>query len=96
MMHYLHEAGAKIVGRPSAQAGNCFGDLINYRLKNSGISGFVSHKYFELYPDDPERGKVLRPDYELTYDKLASYGFDVNADILWALEILGAELDNDN
>jgi len=96
MMHYLHEAGAKIVGRPSAQAGNCFGDLINYRLNNSGLSGFVSHKYFELYPDDPEKGEVLRPDHELTYDRLASYGFDVNAEVLLALEILGAKLNSGN
>ncbi|UCG62337.1 MAG: hypothetical protein JSV52_03365 [Candidatus Zixiibacteriota bacterium] len=92
MMHYLHEAGAKILGRPSAQAGNCFGDLINYQLKHSGLSGWVSHKYFELYPDEPETGEVLMPEYEMTYEKLASYNFDTNAEIMWALEILGAKL----
>ncbi len=89
MMHYLHEAGAKVLGRPSAQAGNCFGDLIKYKLSHSGVTGTVSHKYFELYPGDPEKGRVLMPEYVMTYKRLASYDFDVNADILWVLELLG-------
>lgn len=76
-----------MVGVPSGQAGNCFGDTLFFKLNNSAISGAVSFKRFLEYPDDPERGKMLRPDYELTYDKLAAYGFDPNAEILLALEI---------
>ncbi|MGQ9579259.1 MAG: S41 family peptidase [Candidatus Aminicenantales bacterium] len=79
--------GALVVGVPSGQAGNCFGDTLFFKLNNSAISGAVSFKRFLEYPDDPERGKMLRPDYELTYDKLAAYGFDPNAEILLALEI---------
>lgn len=75
--------------RESAQAGNCFGDTMGFTLKNSGLSGTVSRKYFESFPDDPEKGRILMPDYPLTYEKLAAYGFDRNAEILYALEIFG-------
>ncbi len=89
LMYHLQRCGAKILGTPPAQAGNCFGDTMSFTLENSGLSGTVSRKYFELFPDDPGRGRVLRPDYPLTYEKLASYNFDTNAEILFALEILG-------
>jgi hypothetical protein len=87
-MYHLQRCGAKILGTPSAQAGNCFGDTMGFKLENSGLSGTVSRKYYELFPDDHEKGRVLRPDYPLTYEKLASYNFDTNAEILYALEIL--------
>jgi hypothetical protein len=88
MMHYLSQAGAKVVGTPSSQGGNCFGDIIGFKLDNSGLSFNVSHKYFELYPNDPDRGRLLLPDYLLTYDKLAGYGFDPEATILYALDLI--------
>jgi len=83
----LYKLGAILVGVPSGQAGNCFGDVLMFKLNNTGISGQVSFKYMLTFPNDPEKGRVLRPNYELTYDKLASYGFDPNAEILLALEI---------
>jgi len=83
----LYKLGAILVGVPSSQAGNCFGDVLMFKLNNTGISGQVSFKYMLAFPNDPEKGRVLRPHYELTYDKLASYGFDPNAEILLALEI---------
>jgi hypothetical protein len=83
----LYRLGATLVGVPSSQAGNCFGDVLMFKLNNTGIKGQVSFKYMLAFPDDPEKGRVLRPHFELTYDKLASYGFDPNAEILLALEI---------
>jgi hypothetical protein len=47
-----------------------------------------------MFPDDPERGKLLRPDHELTLEKLKTYDFDPNAEVLLALEaLLGIEID---
>jgi hypothetical protein len=84
----LYDVGAKLVGTPSSQAGNCFIDILQYKLTNTGIQGGISYTYNLMFPDDAEKGKVLRPHYEFTYDKLASYNFDPNAEILYALEIL--------
>ena len=84
----LYDAGAKLVGTPSSQAGNCFIDILKYKLTNTGIQGGISYTYWLMFPDDPEKGKVLKPHYELTYEKLASYNFDPNAEVLLALEML--------
>jgi hypothetical protein len=84
--HY--RLGAMIVGTPSAQAGNSFGDMLGFHLNNSDIYVTVSYKYGESFPDDPEKGRVLHPQYELTYQKLQSFGFDPNAEVLYALELL--------
>ncbi len=88
MMYKLYRAGAKILGTPSAQSGNCFGDIMYFELDNSGLSFSVSRKHYELFPDDPEMGKVLRPHYPVTYDILSSYNFDPNAEILYALDLV--------
>jgi hypothetical protein len=82
----FHKAGATIVGISSGQAGNCFGDLLFFTLKNSGIRVYISHKLFLDFPHDLEKGKCLRPDLELTLDKLESYDYDPNAEILLALD----------
>ena len=88
LMYYLYMAGAKIVGTPSSQGPNCFGDIIGFELTHSGLSGNVSQKRFEYFPDDPERSRVLMPDYPLTYEKLAGYDFDSNAELLCAVAVL--------
>ncbi len=87
LLRYLYMAGAEVVGTPSAQASNCFGDILNFELPNSGLTFSVSRKAFVLFPDDPERGRVLMPQYPLTYEKLKEYRFDRNAALLYALEI---------
>jgi hypothetical protein len=87
LMYYLFLAGAKIVGTPSAQAGNCFGEPFSFELQHSGLTGAISHKQFVYFHNDPEMGRVLRPHFPMTYDKLKSYAFDPNAEILFALDI---------
>jgi hypothetical protein len=87
LMYYLFLAGAKIVGTPSAQAGNCFGEPLSFELQRSGLTGTISHKQFVNFHDDPEMGRVLRPHFPMTYEKLRSYDFDPNAEILLALEM---------
>jgi hypothetical protein len=88
LMRKLYQAGADILGTPSAQAGNCFGDIMRMSLDNTGITYTLSRKYYETFPDDHQLGKVLAPTYPLKYDILASYGFDPNTEIIYALDIV--------
>ncbi|MDH4156255.1 MAG: S41 family peptidase [candidate division Zixibacteria bacterium] len=87
----LYFAGATLVGTPSAQAPNSWGNLFTWKLAHSGIEGEVSSSFDIVFPDDPERGRVLPVNYPMSYEKLASFGFDPDAIFLYAMEIL-AEL----
>ena len=51
--------GAMLVGLPSNQAGNCFGDVLMFKLNNAGISGQVSYNQRLAFPNDPEIRKRL-------------------------------------
>lgn len=86
LMAMFYKMGAKIVGVPSGQAGTCYGDTLNFRLKNTGIIGYVSHKLFVAFPENPELGRLLPPQQELTYEDLVRFRFDPNASILLSLE----------
>ncbi len=33
-------------------------------------------------------GRILHPDYEITYDDLKSFNFDPNAEILYAIKLI--------
>jgi hypothetical protein len=88
MALYLYLCGAKLVGTPSAQAPNSWGNLLEWRLTNSGINGEVSSSFDIAFGDDPEKGRVLPVHFPLTWEKLASYDFDPNACFLFAIEIL--------
>ena len=81
-------AGGKVVGIPSSQAGNNFGAWVGFKLKYSLLKGGVSHLYVTHFRDNPEMGRVLRPDYEMTYDDLETYNFDPNAEILYAMGLI--------
>lgn len=85
---YFYKAGATLIGVPSGQAGNHYGNVLRAELKNSGIELYVSSKQFLFFHDNPEQGKELRPHYEMTYEILASYNFDPNADILYVLDLI--------
>jgi len=76
---------------PSAQSPNCFSDQLNFQLKNSGIKGTVARKIQVAFPEDAEKGEMLAPHYELTYEKLKEYRFDPNSEVLLALDILAQE-----
>lgn len=89
MMRYLFRTGAELVGTPSGQASNCFGDILEFRLENSRVRARVSHKRYEDFPGDPVLGRMLPMDHQLTYEKLSSYGFDTNAEVYLALEAAG-------
>ena len=88
LLKKLYQAGAKILGTPSAQAANCYGDIMNFKLNHSHIRFSVSRKYFESFPDNPELGKILMPDYSITYNILAEYNYDPQVEILYALDLV--------
>jgi hypothetical protein len=88
LMTYLYRIGALMVGIPSGQAGNSFGDNRTFVLAHSKLRISCSTKYFIAFPDDPVAGRLLMPHYPITYEKIASYNFDKNAILLYALEII--------
>jgi CubicO group peptidase (beta-lactamase class C family) len=88
MARYLYLAGATLVGTPSGQAANSFGNGQLWHLDHTGIEGTVSTTYGVMFPEGSDLARVLPVDYPLTYDKLASYNFDPNAEFLYALELL--------
>jgi hypothetical protein len=88
LMTGLYSMGAKIVGTPSGQAPNNFGDVLMYNLNNSGIRGFVSFKQNITFPDDDEKGKCLFPDILLTEEFYKNSNYDPNAEIKLAIDYL--------
>jgi hypothetical protein len=88
LMWALQEFGATVLGTPSAQAGNAFMDVLQFALPNSALEGQISSKQVAYFPGDPQRGTVLLPDVELTYELLAEYEFDRNASVLLAMDRL--------
>ena len=86
----LYRLGAEIVGVPSSQAGNSFGNIRHFVLPQSKLEGYVSTKYFLQYPHEAATGFTLQPHHTLTYSKLTALDFDPNASLLLALEILGS------
>jgi len=91
MMQYLDGAGATLVGTPSAQSANTFGEGMIWSLDHTGIQGLVSHNWYISSPDDLERGRLWPVDVPLTYGYLASTGFDPNAELLLAFEWIEAQ-----
>jgi hypothetical protein len=91
MLQCFHKAGAMLVGVPSAQAPNTFSDQNPYRLKRTGLTLYMTYKYSVSFPKLPRDTRVLMPDYVLTYDELKAYGFDPNAAVLLALDVLDAK-----
>jgi len=88
MLAALEGLGATVVGTPSAHAGNNFGDSLLFQMTNTGLRGAVSFKQNVTFPNDPDKGRCLRPDVMLTYDQWASLDFDSNAEILLALDVV--------
>lgn len=88
MARDLYQAGAVLVGTPSAQSSNSFSNGLMWHLNNTGLEGQVTRSYTQIFPGDSGLGLVLPVHYQLSYIKLASYEFDPNAEFLFALELI--------
>jgi hypothetical protein len=65
--------------------------MISWTLQHTKIKGGVTVSYYNLFPNDPQLGRVLPVQYPLTYEKLASYDFDPNAVYRYALECISEQ-----
>ncbi|MDQ2713966.1 MAG: hypothetical protein M3Z08_03585 [Chloroflexota bacterium] len=81
---------AELVQRVSQVRGcdNVYQQLVHLAMAFSdpGLEGHISFKRSLSFPHDPERGKLLRPTYELTYEYLASRNFDPHATVSLAFK----------
>jgi len=77
----LKRHGAALVGVPSGQAGNSFGDVRFTSLKESGITVGVSTRIFVLFPGHLGPYPVLPVDAPLTYELWRRTGFDPDAEL---------------
>lgn len=80
----LAKLGVTVVGVPPGERVNHFGEVLTFRLPNSGFKGRVSSKLWVLFPDDPFGHEVLKIDVPLTYAIWKTYGFDRHAAVLLA------------
>ena len=92
MLRYLYKSGATVVGSTSGQSGNGFGNGGLFTLKNTGLRMMISKDAYVVFPEEPDKRKQIDPHHELTYEKMESLGFDPNAVILYALELLKTKL----
>ncbi len=88
LLTQLRRLGAEIVGVSPSQAGNGFGDIRQFELAHSKLTGWVSTKYFVGYPDAAPTGFTVEPEHPLTYEILKSYDFDPDASLLLALDLI--------
>ncbi|HSG80634.1 MAG TPA: S41 family peptidase [Gemmatimonadota bacterium] len=86
----LRHLGAQIVGVPSAQAGNAFVDVTPFRLPRSELEGSIARTAQILFPGDPENGRVLMPDFPMSYEQFQRYRFDEHSELLYALDLIAA------
>ncbi|MBT8315361.1 MAG: S41 family peptidase [Maribacter sp.] len=88
MLQNLAKNNAILVGTPSGQAPNTFSDQNPFKLKNSGLNLYLTYKMGYSFPELEDNTDVLMPHYLLTYEKLKSYKFDPNSEVIYALEVL--------
>ena len=79
--------GATTVGTPPAQAPNGYGSAAVFTLRHTGLKGMVPMISAAHFPDDPSKAHVLPVDHLLTYERFKAFGFDPNAEYLYALTL---------
>ncbi len=92
MLQYFAKSNAIIVGTPSGQAPNTYSDQNPFELENSGLNLYLTYKMGYSFPELDDNIDVLMPHYLMTYDKLKSYNFDPNSEVIFALEVLDKKL----
>ena len=90
LAYTLWRLGATVVGTPSAQAGNAFTNVLPIELPNSRIRGSVARSAQLFFPDDEALGRALMPDYPVRWRDLERFGFDRDAEVIYALELISS------
>ncbi|UCG87729.1 MAG: hypothetical protein JSW71_04040 [Gemmatimonadota bacterium] len=90
LAYRLWRLGAVLVGVASAQAGNAYTNVVRVELPNSGLVGTVARSAQIFFPSDEALGRVLEPDFPITWSDLARYDFDQNSELLYALELIAS------
>ena len=88
LAYTLWRLGALLVGTPSAQAGNAFTNVLRIELPNSRLTGSIARSAQLFFPGDRALGEVLMPDQQFEWQDLVRLGFDPNAELLFALELI--------
>lgn len=90
--HYLfflkEIADATIVGVAPRQAFNSGMEVTDFTLPNTRLSGSVSNSYQLFMPHDLEKGRILIPDYEISCNIYADFGYDQDAEIRYAVDMI--------
>ncbi len=87
--YFLKKLGrTTIVGVTPRQAGNAYMESTHLTLPETGIRGSISNSKQILFEENSPLAKVLKPDYEMTWEDFKKYEFDVNAEIIKALELI--------
>ncbi|MCK9617009.1 MAG: S41 family peptidase [Lentimicrobiaceae bacterium] len=90
--YFLKRIGnTKIIGVAPRQAGNSFMESTPFELPNTKITGSISNSVQILYKKDTETGKLLHPDFEMTWKEFSEYQFNKDAEVLKAIELIETE-----
>lgn len=87
--YFLKRLGkTKVVGVASRQAGNAFMETTNITLPETKIEGSISNSIQILFEKGCQSAKILKPDFEMTWEDFENYNFDKNAEILKTIELI--------
>lgn len=60
-------------------------------LPKTQLQGSISNSKQILFDEESQSAEILKPDYEMTWEDFKKFEFDVNAEILKALEFIENE-----
>lgn len=87
--YFLKKLGrTTLVGVAPRQAGNAYMEATRITLPKTQLQGAISNAKQVLFDENSESAKILRPDHEMTWNDFEKYGFDVNAEVLKAIELI--------
>jgi hypothetical protein len=90
--YFLRRIGnTPIIGVAPRQAGNTFMENTHIELPNTKITGSISNSLQILFKNDKETGKLMRPDFEMTWKEFSKYQFSKDAEVLKAIELIETE-----
>ncbi|MBN2091230.1 hypothetical protein JW964_16580 [candidate division KSB1 bacterium] len=88
-LYFLRKLGkATIIGVAPRQAYNAGMETTPFTLPNTQLSGSVSNSYQLFMPDNLEKGKILVPDHEVTWEIYDKYHYDQDTEIRYIIDLI--------